>query len=39
MKTKNFLTSIASVACFALLTACGGGSAANDAAGTLVEAK
>ena len=38
MKTKNFLTSIASVACFALLTACGGGST-QEAAGTLTEAK
>ena len=39
MKTKNFIVSAASLACLALLTACGGGSAANDAAGTLMEAK
>ena len=38
MKTKNFLIFAASVACFALLTACGGGST-QEAAGTLTEAK
>ena len=38
MKTKNFLVFAASVTCFALLTACGGGST-QEAAGTLTEAK
>jgi hypothetical protein len=38
MKTKNFIVSAASVACLALLTACGGGST-QEAAGTLTEAK
>ena len=38
MKTKNFLISAASVACLALLTACGG-SSTQEAAGTLTEAK
>ena len=38
MKTKNFIVSAASLACFALLTACGGGST-QEAAGTLTEAK
>ncbi len=38
MKTKNFLIFAASVACFALLTACGG-SSTQEAAGTLTEAK
>ena len=38
MKTKNFVVSAASVACLALLTACGGGST-QEAAGTLTEAK
>ena len=38
MKTTNFIVSAASLACFALLTACGGGST-QEAAGTLTEAK
>ncbi len=39
MKTKKLLIPAVGAVCLALLAACGGGTAANDAAGTLMEPK
>ena len=39
MKTTNLILSAAVLACLALLSACSGGSASKDAAGTLMDAK
>ena len=39
MKTTNLILSAAVLACLALLSACGGGSASTDAAGTIMDTK
>ena len=39
MKTTKLTVSAVAMACLALLAACGGGTATNDAAGTLMEPK
>ncbi len=39
MKTTNLILSAAVLACLALLSACGGGSASTDAAGTMMDTK